>query len=75
MVSTPRYEEVAHYRQELEEAKRENELLKRRIRELERLIRGDGDGQRGRSAPSAQGSAVNGHATTNGTAAEGRTPQ
>ena len=42
MVSTPRYEEGAHYRQELEEAKRENEGLKRRIRELERALRGDG---------------------------------
>jgi len=49
VVSTPRYEEVAHYRQELEEAKRENEMLKSRIRELERMIRGDGsDSQRGR---------------------------
>ena len=75
MVSTPRYEEVAHYRQELEEAKRENELLKRRIRELERLIRGDGDGQRGRRAPSAQGSAVNGHATSNGYTGDHTTAQ
>lgn len=50
VVSTPRYEEVAHYRQELEEAKKENEVLKSRIRELERLIRGsgEGDGARGR---------------------------
>ena len=51
VVSTPRYEEVAHYRQELEEAKRENEALKRRIRELERALRGGegGDGERGRT--------------------------
>jgi ubiquinone biosynthesis protein UbiJ len=50
VVSTPRYEEVAHYRQELDEAKRENEALKSRIRELERMIRGGGetDTQRGR---------------------------
>jgi hypothetical protein len=50
IVSTPRYEEVAHYRQELEEAKRENEALKKRIRELERTIRGstETDSQRGR---------------------------
>jgi hypothetical protein len=50
VVSTPRYEEVAHYRQELEEVKRENEALKTRIRELERMIRGGGetDTQRGR---------------------------
>ncbi|KAF2687307.1 hypothetical protein K458DRAFT_415562 [Lentithecium fluviatile CBS 122367] len=75
VVSTPRYEEVAHYRLELEEAKRENEVLKRRIRELERLIRGSGesaDGQRGRrGAPvssSAQGNAsATVTATTNAT--------
>lgn len=68
MVSTPRYEEVAHYRLELEDAKRENELLKRRIRELERLIKDDG--QRGRRrAPSGPS---NGAATaTNGTVIEG----
>jgi len=48
VVSTPRYEEVAHYKQELEEAKRENEALKSKIRELERQLRGDVDGQRGR---------------------------
>lgn len=42
VVSTPRYEEVAHYRHELEEAKKENEMLKRRIRELERRIAAGG---------------------------------
>jgi hypothetical protein len=75
VVSTPRYEEVAQYRQELEVAKRENESLKRRIRELERLIRGDGEGQRGRRAPSTQNNAANGHATADGTAGEGNTSQ
>ncbi|KAF2731797.1 hypothetical protein EJ04DRAFT_610031 [Polyplosphaeria fusca] len=45
VVSTPRYEEVAHFKQELDEAKRENEVLKQRIRELERMIRGEGDKQ------------------------------
>ena len=65
VVSTPRYEEVAHYRQELEEAKRENELLRRRIRELERVIRGrrsssSETGPRGRRSESALGSAVGG---------------
>ncbi|ORX99213.1 hypothetical protein BCR34DRAFT_576708 [Clohesyomyces aquaticus] len=57
VVSTPRYEEVAHWRQEAEDAKRENDVLKRRIRELERMIRnGEGtvDGQRGRRGLSAQ---------------------
>ncbi|KAL5628189.1 hypothetical protein BROUX41_002937 [Berkeleyomyces rouxiae] len=36
---TPRYEETAFYRAELESAKRENDALKRRIRELERMVR------------------------------------
>lgn len=65
MVSTPRYEEVAHYRQELEEAKRENNALRLRIRELERMIRSDGDAgqQRGRRGPSAQTNGTNGEGT------------
>ncbi|KAF2828514.1 hypothetical protein CC86DRAFT_261235, partial [Ophiobolus disseminans] len=49
IVSTPRYEEVAQQRAELEEVKKENETLKQRIRDLERMIRsGDADAQRGR---------------------------
>ncbi|UKZ87074.1 uncharacterized protein TrAFT101_002885 [Trichoderma asperellum] len=39
MPATLRYEETAFYRQELDNAKKENEALKRRIRELERLVR------------------------------------
>jgi hypothetical protein len=39
MPATLRYEETAFYRGELEVAKKENEALKRRIRELERLVR------------------------------------
>jgi hypothetical protein len=56
VVSTPRYEEVAQQRAELEDVKRENETLKQRIRDLERMIRssGDADAQRGRrGAPSS----------------------
>jgi hypothetical protein len=34
-----RYEEVAHHRAELEAVKRENELLRRRVRDLESTIR------------------------------------
>jgi uncharacterized membrane protein YccC len=75
VVSTPRYEEVAHYRQELEEAKRENELLKQRIRELERLIKGDADGQRGRRGVSAQSNGANMEAETGGNASESNAPQ
>lgn len=58
IVSTPRYEEVALHRAELEEVKKENEVLKQRIRELERAIRGGDEGARGRSgAPVTEGSA------------------
>ncbi|RYP59197.1 hypothetical protein DL770_010248 [Monosporascus sp. CRB-9-2] len=39
MPATLRYEETAQYRAELEVAKRENEALKLRIKELERLVR------------------------------------
>lgn len=39
MSVTSRYEETAFHRQELETVKRENDALKRRIRELERLVR------------------------------------
>lgn len=38
MPATSRYEETAFYRNELESAKKENEGLKRRIRELERIV-------------------------------------
>ncbi|KAJ0335720.1 hypothetical protein COL922a_008849 [Colletotrichum nupharicola] len=39
MPATSRYEETARHRQELEVAKKENEGLKQRIRELEKLVR------------------------------------
>lgn len=39
MPGTSRYEETAFHRQELDAVKHENEALKRRIRELERLVR------------------------------------
>jgi hypothetical protein len=39
-LSSPRYEEAALHRQELEEAKKENERLRTRVRELEALVRG-----------------------------------
>ncbi|KAG6005605.1 hypothetical protein E4U43_000567 [Claviceps pusilla] len=51
MPATSRYEETAFYRNELETAKKENETLKRRIRELERMMhsRRAGDMSRPRS--------------------------
>ncbi|KAL8852942.1 MAG: hypothetical protein Q9221_002192 [Calogaya cf. arnoldii] len=36
--ATARYEETAHHRSEMENVKRENEMLRRRIRELERSL-------------------------------------
>lgn len=39
MPTTGRYEETAFHRHELDTVKRENEVLKRRIRELERTLR------------------------------------
>lgn len=40
MPTTPRYEEVLLHRAELEEAKKENDKLRRRVRELEAMVRG-----------------------------------
>lgn len=37
--ATARYEETAFYRSELEVAKKENDALRRRVRELERMVR------------------------------------
>lgn len=72
VVSTPRYEEVAQQRAELEEVKRENETLKQRIRDLERLIRsGDADAQRGRrGAPPSTGNTTEAEAGTGTSTAE-----
>lgn len=39
MPGTARYEETQHFKNELEAAKRENELLKRTIRDLEKQVR------------------------------------
>ncbi|KAJ8120780.1 hypothetical protein ONZ43_g2601 [Nemania bipapillata] len=39
MPATHRYEETAYYRNELESAKRENETLKKRVKELEKMLR------------------------------------
>lgn len=50
MPATSRYEETAFYRNELDTAKKENEMLKRRIRELERQLR-DGRASEAASRP------------------------
>jgi len=40
MPATPRYEEILAQRAEMEEVRRENERLRKRVRELEGLVRG-----------------------------------
>ena len=60
---TARYEETAFYRSELEVAKRENEGLKRRIRELERMVRerrGEAGRQRSESVSTSTSVGVSG---------------
>ncbi|KLU81518.1 hypothetical protein MAPG_00605 [Magnaporthiopsis poae ATCC 64411] len=81
--ATSRYEEVAFYRSELDSAKRENDILRRRIRELERAVRERraSDASRARSesvstsasvAVSAAGAGVTGAGVSGGVAVAGR---
>lgn len=56
LTGTPRFEETAFYRGELENAKRENEALKRRIRELERMVRERRASDASRASQSGAGS-------------------
>jgi phosphoglycerate-specific signal transduction histidine kinase len=64
--TTTRLEDVALHRHELEEVKKENERLRRRVRELEALVRGrressvstSADELRGRTGPGAQANGV-----------------
>lgn len=49
MPATMRYEETAHYRGELETAKKENEVLKKRVRELEKMVRERRESDAGRN--------------------------
>lgn len=62
-ITTPRYEELERNRQELDDAKRENERLRRRVRELEALVRGrrtSSVSTNASAAPSVTGSSVAG---------------
>lgn len=63
--ATSRYEETALRRAELDDAKRENEMLRRRVRELERLVR-DAAAAKGGGAAAAAGAAVAGPGTVDG---------
>lgn len=65
-VATARYEEVIQHRFELEAVKRENEALKRRIRDLERNLSSRRRSDRGRDrSESASTSASVPHAVNN----------
>jgi hypothetical protein len=67
--TTPRLDDVAFHRHELEEVKKENDRLRRRVRELEQLVRGRrassvstsassaADMVRGRSGPAGEDNA------------------
>ncbi|KAI9881256.1 MAG: hypothetical protein M1830_005542 [Pleopsidium flavum] len=59
--ATTRYEEAAYHRSELDVVKRENETLRRRIRELERSLssRRDSDAGRRRSTSATTSAGVN----------------
>ena len=59
--ATSRYEETVHHRNELETAKRENDSLKRRIRDLEKMVREkrDTDASRPRSESASTAASVN----------------
>ncbi|TWU76005.1 hypothetical protein ED733_007116 [Metarhizium rileyi] len=61
MPATMRYEETAFYRSELESAKKENETLKRRIRELERMVQN----RRSSDAPRPRSDSVSTTASVN----------
>lgn len=63
MPATSRYEETAFHRQELEAAKKENEGLKRRIRDLERMVQSRRASAAGR-VPSDAASATTAAITT-----------
>ncbi|KAI1110435.1 hypothetical protein F5Y14DRAFT_363124 [Nemania sp. NC0429] len=65
---TLRYEETAHYRNELEVAKRENDMLKKRVKELERMLRERKDGDSGHARVRSESSnATNASVTISGT--------
>ncbi|KAI1073710.1 hypothetical protein F5B20DRAFT_495485 [Whalleya microplaca] len=55
MPATVRYEETAHFRAELEAAKRENDTLKRRIKDLEATLRSNNSRKHSDAASSRAG--------------------
>lgn len=56
--ATLRYEETAHYRNELDVAKRENDMLKKRVKELERMLRERKDGDAGHARVRSESSST-----------------
>lgn len=66
MQATHRYEEVAYYRSELESAKRENDILRRRIQELERAVRDRRTSDAGRTRSASVSTTASVAASTGG---------
>lgn len=70
--ATLRYEETAYYRNELDVAKRENDMLKKRVKELEKMLRERKDGDAGHArVRSESSSATNTSVSMSGTAGLG----
>ncbi|KAI0973333.1 hypothetical protein F4678DRAFT_24914 [Xylaria arbuscula] len=71
MPATLRYEETAHYRSELDSAKRENELLKKRVKELEKMLRDRRDGDFGSGRVRSESSSTTTSVSVSGTTGVG----
>lgn len=71
MPATLRYEETAHYRHELDSAKRENEALKKRVKELERMLRERREGDAGHGHLRGESTSTTSSVTMSGTTGVG----
>ncbi|GAP93331.1 hypothetical protein SAMD00023353_11800140 [Rosellinia necatrix] len=71
MPATTRYEEAAHYRNELDAAKRENDSLKKRVKELERMLRDRREGDSGLGRVRSESTNTTNSVTMSGTTGVG----
>lgn len=71
MPATLRYEETVHYRHELDSAKRENEALKKRVKELERMLRERREGDSGHGHLRGESTSTTSSVTMSGTTGVG----
>ena len=62
--ATARYEEAAHHRSELELVKRENDMLRRKIRDLERNLNGHRTSLAGRARSDSESTSVSAQPTS-----------